>query len=330
MKGHGWKGRLRLAICCWPLAGWVAAQAPGDAPGSGNGGRAPEQTFYENLWVETVGPTVALNCAGWSGCQPAVRMDLTNNGRGFFVSEPGDYGILMMLLNSTSSAQRSYLKTPLVLGPSWSLAPQSSSSLSVYGEGNARVTVQDYGSQVVGRNLMRLINNGPVTLRFENQASGAAWGFGSIVAEDKFFISKGGAAGLDLTLDGAGNLVILGTLTQLSDRNAKRDVREIDGDELLRKLAALPLSSWSYKADGQAARHVGPMAQDFSAAFGLGHDDTHLAPSDVAGVSLAAAQALKRELEARLAEKDAQIAALAERLAALERALPPPTDCAVQ
>ncbi len=325
-----WRRRSVLAFCGWALAGAAWAQQAVDAKGAGFVIRAPEQTFYENLWVETVGPTLTLNCAGWSGCLPAVRMDLTNNGRGFFVSEPGDDGILMMLLNSTSSAQRSYLKTPLVFGPSWSLAPHSGSSLSVYGDGNGRVTVQDYASHVVGRNLMRLINNGPVTLRFENQASGAAWGFGSIVAEDKFFISKVGAAGLDLTLDGAGNLVILGVLTQLSDRDAKRDVRELDGREVLTKLASLPLSSWSYKADEGGARHVGPMAQDFAAAFGLGHDDTHVAPSDVAGVGLAAAQALQRELEARLAEKDAQIAALAERLLALERALLPPPGRAVQ
>lgn len=318
-------GGTVLASCGWALVGTASAQL------ADTSGRAPEQTFYENLWVENGAPTITLNCGGYWWCDPAVRLDLVNNGRGFFVAEPGDYGTLLMLLHSvTGPDRRAFVKSPLTIGWTTSLPQHNGSSLSVYGEGNARVTVQDYGSQVVGRNLMRLINNGPVTLRFENASSGAAWGFGSIVAEDKFFISKGGAAGLDLTLDGAGNLVILGTLTQLSDRNAKRDVREIDGQELLRKLAALPLSSWSYKADERAARHLGPMAQDFSAAFGLGHDETHLAPSDVAGVSLAAAQALQRELEARLAEKDAQIAALAERLAALERSLPPPPDRAVQ
>ncbi len=319
-------GSTALAFCGWALAGTVSAQQVVDTAG-----RAPEQTFYENLWVENGAPTITLNCGGYWWCDPAVRLDLTNNGRGFFVAEPGDYGTLLMLLHSvTGSGRFAFVKAPLALGWTTSMPPHNGSSLSIYGQGNGRLTVQDYGSQVVGRNLLRLINNGPVTLRFENAASGAAWGFGSIVAEDKFFISKGGAAGLDLTLDGAGNLVILGTLTQLSDRNAKRDVQEIDGRELLRKLADLPLSSWSYKADGQAARHVGPMAQDFSAAFGLGHDDRHVAPSDVAGVSLAAAQALQRELEARLAEKDAQIAALAERLAALERALATPAAQAVQ
>lgn len=316
MTAHGRCGGLWLAICGWGLAGMVAAQQA-DTPGP-----APAQTFYEDLWIEDGSPSITLNCGGYWWCEPPVRLDLTNNGRGFFVSEPGDYGTLLMLLHSVTGSDRfAFVKSPLALGWTTSMPPHNGSSLSIYGQGNGRLTVQDYGSQVVGRNLLRLINNGPVTLRFQNQASGAAWGFGSIVAEDKFFISKVGAAGLDLSLDGAGNLVILGALTQLSDRAAKRDVRELDGREVLSKLAALPLSSWSYKADEGGARHVGPMAQDFAAAFGLGHDDRHVAPSDVAGVGLAAAQALQRELEARLAEKDAQIAALAERLAALERAL---------
>ena len=326
MTAHGRCGGLWLAICAGALSGTVSAQ-----PAVRAAGPSPEQTFYENLSIQTVAPTITLYCTGAGHCLPdAVRMDLTNNGYGFFVSEPGEDGILLELLNSTSSSPHAFVKAPLAIGPSWSGSPYGGSSLTVWGNGNGRVVIQDTATPVAGRNLLRLLNNGPSTFRFENVASGAVWGFGSIVAEDKFFISKGGAAGLDLTLDGAGNLVILGTLTQLSDRNAKRDVQELDGRELLRKLADLPLSSWSYKADEQAARHVGPMAQDFSAAFGLGHDDRHVAPSDVAGVSLAAAQALQRELEARLAEKDAQIAALAERLAALERALPAPPGRAVQ
>ncbi len=182
------------------------------------------------------------------------------------------------------------------------------------GSGDTRLLVEETNSTVIGRNLLRLANNGPATFRFENRASGATWGFGTIVAQDKFFISQAGAAGLDLTLDGAGNLTILGTLTQLSDRNAKRDVEAVDGRALLERIAALPLSTWSYKADVRGARHIGPMAQDFAAAFGLGADETHVAPSDVAGLGLAAVQALKREND----ELRASLEQLAARLAALE------------
>jgi hypothetical protein len=73
------------------------------------------------------------------------------------------------------------------------------------------------------------------------------------------------------------------------------------------------------------------MAQDFAAAFGLGADDRHISVSDLAGVSLAAVQALHRELtataseldelRARLAERDEQLVTLQARLATLEGAV---------
>lgn len=39
--------------------------------------------------------------------------------------------------------------------------------------------------------------------------------------------------------------------------------------------------------------HVGPMADDFHAAFGLGADEKRVSPNDLAGLALAAAEALK-------------------------------------
>jgi hypothetical protein len=53
-------------------------------------------------------------------------------------------------------------------------------------------------------------------------------------------------------------------------------------------------------------RHVGPRAQDFAAAFGVGEDDRHIHVVDASGVALAAIQALA----ARLAEAEANIAEL--------------------
>jgi hypothetical protein len=67
------------------------------------------------------------------------------------------------------------------------------------------------------------------------------------------------------------------------------------------------------------------MAQDFAATFGLGADDRHLAPADVAGVALAAIQALDQRLQQRdaeLAKLRARNDELAARLEALEAALP--------
>jgi len=45
----------------------------------------------------------------------------------------------------------------------------------------------------------------------------------------------------------------------------------------------------------QGVRHVGPMAQDFYVAFGVGADDKHITSIDEDGVALAAIKALHAE-----------------------------------
>ena len=61
-----------------------------------------------------------------------------------------------------------------------------------------------------------------------------------------------------------------GSWTSVSDRNAKKNLEEVDGQAVLDKLASIPISSWNYKSQSNSIRHMGPMAQDFYAAFGLG------------------------------------------------------------
>ena len=56
-------------------------------------------------------------------------------------------------------------------------------------------------------------------------------------------------------------------------------------------------------------------------ALGLGHDDKHIATVDADGVALAAIQGLNQKLEAEVKTKDARIAALEQRLSALESLL---------
>jgi len=72
-------------------------------------------------------------------------------------------------------------------------------------------------------------------------------------------------------------------------------------------------------------RHVGPMSEDFFAAFAVGSDDKGISITDSAGVALAAIQGLSRQVAEVTAQKDEEIAKLrrenadlAQRLAALE------------
>ena len=66
---------------------------------------------------------------------------------------------------------------------------------------------------------------------------------------------------------------------------------------VLESVARMPVSTWSYKSDDPSVRHLGPMAQDFYAAFGLGDTDRGYNSIDAHGVEMAAIKALYNRLE---------------------------------
>src|SRR5205085_864462 len=49
----------------------------------------------------------------------------------------------------------------------------------------------------------------------------------------------------------------------ISDRSLKRDIEPVDVLAVLESVGKLPVSTWSYRSDPEAVRHMGPMAQDF-------------------------------------------------------------------
>jgi hypothetical protein len=128
-----------------------------------------------------------------------------------------------------------------------------------------------------------------------------------------------GPGGTELMrLETNGTLYVSGTFGGLSDRNAKERFEPVDGKEMLEKVTSLPITRWSYKTD-PASRHLGPMAQDFYAAFGVGTDEKHIATVDEEGVALAAIQGLARKVESENAALRAENAELKQRLQRLEQ-----------
>jgi hypothetical protein len=90
----------------------------------------------------------------------------------------------------------------------------------------------------------------------------------------------------------------------ISDRNAKKNFQPVDTKAVLDKLAAMPIQQWNYKweKDGEVP-NIGPMAQDFKAAFYPGRDDKSISTLEFDGVELAAIQGLNQKVE----ERDAKI-----------------------
>lgn len=145
--------------------------------------------------------------------------------------------------------------------------------------------------------------------------------------------SQGGNVGIGTSIPSAklevvGNVKVTGdvsatTFTTTSDRQAKEGFAGIDAKEVLTKVTTLPITGWNFK-EQPGVRHLGPMAQDFHAAFGLGTDDKHIATVDADGVALAAIQGLHQEFrdqEVELRGLREQNARLAARLQQLETAI---------
>ncbi|SMB86060.1 tail fiber domain-containing protein [Deinococcus hopiensis] len=92
----------------------------------------------------------------------------------------------------------------------------------------------------------------------------------------------------------------------MSDKNAKTDFKPVDVRAVLESVVKMPVTTWRYKEESGAPRHMGVMAQDFRAAFGLNTTDKTINTVDADGVALAAVQGLNAKLEAR----DREITAL--------------------
>jgi hypothetical protein len=104
--------------------------------------------------------------------------------------------------------------------------------------------------------------------------------------------------------------------SSISDRNVKKNFQAVDGETILEKLATIPVQSWNYTWESDATTpHLGPMAQDFKAAFYPGRDDKSISTLEFDGVELAAIQGLNQKLRA----KESQITALENRVTELEK-----------
>lgn len=108
-----------------------------------------------------------------------------------------------------------------------------------------------------------------------------------------------------------------GVWQNASDVNRKHRFEQISNEEILGKLRKLPVTRWSYKVEADSIKHIGPMAQDFYAAFGLGGDNRSIGTVDADGVALAGIKALEertRNLAAELESLKADNAALRQQM----------------
>ena len=157
-------------------------------------------------------------------------------------------------------------------------------------DGSAQILVDETAAANAIRSMFAIRNNGRPQFFFEDSSIAAEWQFAmkaagftirktgsgeteiQVDASGRIRFGVGDALGTRLDSEADGDLVILGTLTEGSSKAIKKDFSNVDGSEILEQVAQLPISTWVYKQDQQEARHLGPMAEDFAQAFGLGAD----------------------------------------------------------
>jgi hypothetical protein len=140
------------------------------------------------------------------------------------------------------------------------------------------------------------------------------------------FITSGvarGNPGSPSSQDYAGALLPAGAgaWTTLSDINTKTAIANVSPRNVLEALIKMPVLTWQYKAQPGNVRHMGPSAQAFRKAFGLGDSPLGISTVDADGVALAAIQGLNQKLVADSKSKDAKIATLERELAAIKKKL---------
>ena len=199
--------------------------------------------------------------------------------------------------------------------------------------GGSQLSTVNAQGVLVGTNIY--LNNYPMYLRGDQNhglaySGGTVTNFGTGNVQVDGPVLWGFSGGALAVMNGGahavltwtnGGVSVTGGFAFSSDRNMKTGFAALDAQEVLARVAAMPMSSWFYKTD-TGARHVGPMAQDFHAAFALGgDDDKHINVGDEGGVALAAIQGLNQKLETQNAELKKQNDSLTERLNALEAAV---------
>jgi len=159
-------------------------------------------------------------------------------------------------------------------------------------DGSAKILVEEASGIDAPRTLFQLKNRGNTKFGLLNTQAGVEWAFAN--PGTGFRISRQGSGVVEMEVFNNGNVKIAGVLTENSDVNAKTAITEINAGEVLNLIAQLPVNKWEYK-DARGEAHIGPMAQDFYAAFGLGSSETGISTIDTAGVALVAIKALADE-----------------------------------
>jgi hypothetical protein len=280
----------------WGVLGRTDSTIPGSA---GVRGVSDNSFSASGVYVGVVGESVNTNAGTIARGVSGVSSNGSSGSAGVHGTSTSTSGSPAGVLGTVNAAN------------GYGLYGVNESGAAVYGSSQAVTN----GSSGSGR-----LERGGVT-GVTTSSNGSAGHFRGRVVVDNTSSSGSATSSTDGLIvwsnSGASGFNSSGALFTPSDRNSKRDFEAVDPVEVLNKVVAMPVTTWHYKNDDKTL-YMGPMAQDFQAAFGLGDKDTVIHGTNADGVALAAIQGLNVKLKAELSERDQTIKALATRVSELE------------
>jgi trimeric autotransporter adhesin len=262
--------------------------------------------------------------AMWSPGRAAFRAGEVR-GTQWDLAAVGDHSVAFGL-NTTASGAKAF-----AMGDTTVASGGNSTAFGAFAAATAfesvamglRVAAGGNGSVVLGSNALTSAA-APGTFIFADRSTGDTL-YG--VAPNEFLVRASGGVAFYTNAAGSSGAVLdsgASAWSAISDANMKENFRDLDDDEVLAKIARMPIREWNYKAQDAAIRHVGPTAQDFHAAFGLGEDSLRISTIDADGIALAAVRALEarsREMRDRYSTLSRENEALNAEIAELRRSL---------
>lgn len=304
----------------------IEAGAPSNSLFVDDGGRIGLGTATPVVEIHTVDgdtPTMRLAQDGSSGFTPQT-WDIAGNETNFFIRDVTGGSTLPFRIRPGAPSSALDISGDGELGVGTS-SPTSTIHVKRT-DGTASFTVEEASTTVAARTLLSLENNGVAKFRLQDTGTGDNFVFA--VGANSFYVTASGSGGPEFQVmeDGRvfmgaggsrvfklftnGDLTISGTLTEGSSRAIKTDFAQVDQRSVLDGVLELEIPVWSYTTDPWATRHIGPMAEDFHARFGVGKSPETLAPKDLAGVALVAVKGLYDVVEERTAAIDGHGASL--------------------
>ena len=226
---------------------------------------------------------------------------------GYSTTATGDYSTALGNATNASGSSSTALgngtnatgSSSTALGWSTSATGDYSTTMGymTYASGDYSTSMGSYVSTIANAGAFIIGDNSTTTITSSSVANEMTMRF---AGGYRLFSNSILTAGVTLAAGG-------GAWASVSDKRKKENFISLNPEEVLLKIKNIPVTEWNYKAQDKTNHHIGPMAQDFYAAFelsGIGNDTT-ITTTDIDGVNMIAIQALeKRTAQLKLAQEE--------------------------